>query len=150
MKKTIIAFFLITVFIANIVFVRTRTPDLAFGEVVMQEGIASWYSKKDPTDHWIHKTTASGEPFDENKLTCAMPSKDFGKYYKVTNLSNGKSVIVKHNDYNPFKRYKGRDISDRIIDLSKAAFSKIAPLRQGLVMVRVEEIKRGPTLSISK
>jgi len=79
--------------------------------------------------------TASGERFDENALTCAMRSRDFGKFYKVTNLDNGKSVIVRHNDFGPNKKLwkKGR-----IVDLSKGAFEKIADLKTGVINVKVE------------
>lgn len=82
--------------------------------------------------------TASGERFDENALTCARRSHDFGGMYKVTNCDNGKSVIVRHNDFGPNKKLweKGRKI-----DLSKGAFEKIADLRQGVIPVKIERLK---------
>ena len=100
---------------------------------------ASWYSKNDPTDPFEHKFNADGSKFSENALTCAMRSRDFGKYYKVTNLANGKSVIVKHRDYGPAKEYRGRKLN-RDIDLSKAAFQKIADLDVGVITVKVERM----------
>ena len=100
-------------------------------------GIASYYTKKSciregTSGIW----TASGERFNERALTCAVREKAlFKKYLKVTNLINGKSVIVRVNDFGPNKRLfkKGR-----IIDLSKKAFRKIADLKTGLVRVKIE------------
>ena len=82
--------------------------------------------------------TASGERFNENDLTCALRSRDFGKFYKVTNLDNGKSVIVRHNDFGPNKKLHAKG---RIIDLSKGAFKSIAALSRGVINVRVEILK---------
>jgi len=103
-----------------------------------ETGIASYYTNGKDCDPSPHVTTASGEPFDEKKMTCAMPSRDFGKYYKVTNIDNKASIIVRHNDYGISKRLQKKG---RIIDLSKAAFAKIADLKQGLVKVEVEVIE---------
>ena len=108
-------------------------------EVVVRCGSASWYSvesciKEGTSGVW----TASGERYTNEGLTCAMRLRDFGKYYKVTNLDNGKSVIVKHNDFGPnLKLYK----KGRIIDLSKGAFEKISSLKKGIINVSVEEVK---------
>ena len=99
---------------------------------------ASWYSSKSCQREGTSGIfTASGERFDENALTCAMRSRDFGGFYKVTNLANGKSVIVRHNDFGPNKKLwkKGR-----VVDLSKGAFSKIADLKTGIINVKVEEV----------
>jgi len=95
------------------------------------EGIASWYSENDPG---VLKTTANMEIFNHNELTCAMWDIPFGTRLKVTNLDNGKSVTVRVNDRGPAKRLVRRG---RVIDLSKKAFSKIASLDEGLVMVEV-------------
>jgi len=97
---------------------------------------ASWYStqscQKEGTSGIL---TANGEQFDENAPTCAMRSRDFGKYYKITNLDNGKSVVVRHNDFGPNKKLWKRG---RIVDLSKGAFARIAELKQGVINVKVE------------
>lgn len=82
--------------------------------------------------------TASGERFDENDLTCAMRRRDWGTMIKVTNLANGKSVIVRLNDFGPNKKLHDQG---RIIDLSKGAFEKIASLKQGVINVKVEVLK---------
>lgn len=81
--------------------------------------------------------TASGERFNENDLTCAMRSRAWGRKYKVTNIDNGKSVIVKCNDFGPNKKLHARG---RIIDLSRAAFERIEDLKRGVIRVRVEAI----------
>ena len=101
---------------------------------------ASWYStescKREGTSGVF---TASGEPFNENALTCALPNRKFGSFYKVTNLANGKSVVVRHNDFGPSKKLVQQG---RIIDLSKGAFSKIANLKEGLISVRVDSYQK--------
>ena len=102
-------------------------------------GKASWYSsescKREGTSGvW----TANGERFDDNGLTCAIRSRDWGSRYKVTNLSNGKSVIVRHNDFGPGKKATSRGV---IIDLSPAAFSRIADQDLGIINVNVEVLK---------
>lgn len=81
--------------------------------------------------------TASGERFNENDLTCALRSRQWGGKYRVTNLENGKSVIVRHNDFGPNKKLHSKG---RIIDLSKGAFKSIADLKHGVINVKVEAI----------
>lgn len=81
---------------------------------------ASYYSEK-----YHGRKTASGEIFDINKMTCASNHHKLGTYLEVTNLKNGKSVVVKVNDKGPF--------NGRKLDLTPAAFSKIANLKQGIV-----------------
>lgn len=95
--------------------------------VKTQEGVASWYGGS----HNGRKT-ASGEIFREHLMTCASNSHKFGTRLRVTNPDTGKSVVVRVNDTGGFKKY------GRLLDLSKGAFSKIAPIRQGLVRVIVE------------
>lgn len=110
-------------------------------------GEAAWYSfqscRREGTSGFF---TASGERFRDLGLTCAMRRRDFGQHYRVTNLANGKSVVVKHNDYGPSLKWRNpktgitHDLSNRVIDLSKGAFQKIADPRQGVLKrVRVEK-----------
>lgn len=94
-------------------------------------GIASWYSRK---DKGIRKHTANGEIFDDTRKTCASWDYNFGTNLKVTNLRNGKSVICRVNDRGPAKRLS------RIVDLSHAAFRKIADPRKGLIRVSVKPL----------
>ena len=103
---------------------------------------ASWYSVESCQREGTSGTlTASGEPFTNEGLTCAMRSRDFGKYYKVTNLENTElSVIVRHTDFGPNKKLHAQG---RIIDLSKQAFFVLSNghLEKGLLQVKIEEIK---------
>jgi len=80
--------------------------------------------------------TATGERFNANELTCALKKgiKTYGKSYKVTNIDNGKSVIVRHNDCGTLK-------PGRVIDLTPEAFKRIGNINDGLLNVRVEVIK---------
>lgn len=93
-----------------------------------KETKASYY-----TGHFNGKLTASGEVFDDSKMTAAHKSLKFGTKVLVVNEKNGKFVVVKINDRGPF--IKGRDL-----DLSKKAFSKIADLDEGVVKVKYFKI----------
>lgn len=99
------------------------------------EGIASWYAEFSPG---IRPTTANMEIFNHNKLTCAIWGLPFNTMVEVTNLNNGRSVIVRVNDRGPAKRLcrKGR-----IIDLTMSAFGKIEKLDKGLTKVKIRVIK---------
>ena len=95
-----------------------------------QIGMASWYG---PGYHG--NTCASGEIYNMYELTAAHRDLPFGTYVRVTNLRNGKRVVVRINDRGPFKR-------GRIIDLSYAAARKIGMVREGSTKVRIEIIDR--------
>lgn len=77
------------------------------------------------------RLTASGERFDKNKFTCASNYYKIGTILEVTNIANGKSVVVKVNDRGGFKGMK--------LDLSEGAFKIIANLKKGVLKVRVEK-----------
>ncbi len=77
------------------------------------------------------RLTASGEKFDKNKFTCASNYYKIGTMLEVTNIANGKSVVVKVNDRGGFKGMK--------LDLSEGAFKRIANLKQGVLKVKVEK-----------
>ncbi|WP_337845516.1 septal ring lytic transglycosylase RlpA family protein [Thermus sp.] len=92
----------------------------------VQEGLAVWYG---PGFHG--RRTASGEVYDMHALTAAHPTLPFGTRVRVTNLKNGRSVVVRINDRGPFGgRY--------IIDLSYAAARAIGAL--SATRVRVETV----------
>ena len=91
-------------------------------------GKASWYG---PGFHG--KKTASGEIFDDAKLTAAHKTLPMGSKAKVTNLKNGKSVKVEINDRGPY-------VADRVIDLSQAAAHALGMIDRGVVPVRVDLI----------
>ena len=91
-----------------------------------QSGIASYYGKG------LHGSkTASGERHNRNEMVAAHRSLPFGTKVKVTNLNNGKDVIVRINDRGPF-------VKGRVIDLSHAAFSKIENPGKELTKVKLE------------
>lgn len=93
-------------------------------------GIASFYSTK-----FNGRRTASGEKFNSSALTAAHLSLPFGSLVKVTNMRNGKTVVVRIND-------RGPHVKGRIIDLSKAAATKIGIGRAGTARVRLEVLKK--------
>ena len=93
-------------------------------------GMASFYSTK-----FNGRRTASGEKFNSSALTAAHLSLPFGSLVKVTNMRNGKTVVVRIND-------RGPHVKGRIIDLSKAAATKIGIGRAGTARVRLEVLKK--------
>lgn len=95
----------------------------------VETGIASYYANK-----YQGRQTANGERFNQNAPTAAHKTLKFGTRVKVTNISNGKSVVVIINDRGPF-------VKGRIIDLSKSAFSAIENPRLGVVKVVVEILR---------
>lgn len=83
--------------------------------------------------------TATGERFDQWAMTAAHKTLPFGSVVRVTNKANGKSVTVRINDRGPY-------IKGRVLDLSRGAFLKIAPQKQGILKaenVLIEVIKYG-------
>lgn len=92
----------------------------------VQEGVVSWYG-----DRFHNRPTASGELFDVADLTMAHPSLPFGTKVRVTNLRNGRSVVVRVNDRGPF-------VGSRIADLSQAAAASLGMLSRGLARARIE------------
>ena len=93
------------------------------GETEIGNGTASYYG-----DELAGNRTASGERFDPDQMTAAHPTLAFGSKVRVTNLSNGQSVIVRVNDRGPFG---GR----RVIDISQAAAKEIGMHRSGTAKV---------------
>ena len=89
-------------------------------------GQASWYG---PGFHG--RRTANGEVFNSNELTAAHRSLPFGTKVRVTNMNNGRSVVVRINDRGPFS-------GGRIIDLSAGAARSINMINSGVAPVRIE------------
>ena len=118
----------ILIILMAVVFCLNNVGEVATSPTIIK-GTASWYSQDDPG---ILLTTANMEIFDDSELTCAVWDLPFNTILKVTNLENGKTVIVRVNDRGPARRL------NRAIDLTKAAFSKIADLEKGLADVSVE------------
>jgi rare lipoprotein A len=92
----------------------------------IQEGTISWYGSQ-----FHDRPTASGERFDKRDLTMAHPTLPFGTRVLVTNLRNGRSVVVRVNDRGPF-------VGHRIADLSQAAASLLGMLGKGVARARIE------------
>ena len=97
----------------------------------VEEGRASWYGRK-----FHGKLTATGEPYDMYAMTGAHKTLPLPSYVRVTNLANGRTVVVRVNDRGPFH-------SGRIIDLSYAAAHKLGYLRDGSARVRIELVQPG-------
>lgn len=93
-----------------------------------ETGKATYYA-----DKYQGKKTASGEPYKRELKTAAHKELPFGTNVKVTNLSNGKSVVVRVNDRGPFTK-------GRILDLSKSAFSSIGNINAGVLDVEMEVV----------
>lgn len=96
---------------------------------VFQRGEASWYGGK-----FHGRTTASGEKYDKYALTAAHKTLPFGTMVRVTAPENGRSVVVRIND-----RFPGT--AGRVIDLSEAAFARLAPNARGVIDVELVVLK---------
>jgi rare lipoprotein A len=113
--------------------VAQPNPRLSSGKTIRtkkpyQVGNASWYGKQ-----FHGRTTASGEDFDMFELTAAHRRLPLGTYVKVTNLRNGKWVIVRVNDRGPY-------VGNRIMDLSYSA-ARMLNFRDGVERVRLDVVQ---------
>src|SRR5271156_1756086 len=97
-----------------------------------EEGLASWYG-----DDFHGRLTANGEVFDMGSLTAAHPTLPMPCYARVTNLSNGKSLIVRVNDRGPYH-------GNRLMDVSSKAAELLEFKGNGVARVRVEYVGRAP------
>lgn len=119
------------------VFGQTYTP-LVEEKPFKQRGVGSWYGRK-----FHGQKTASGEPYDMYKMTAAHPTLPIPSYARVTNLANGRQVIVRINDRGPFH-------SSRIIDLSYTAALKLGYLGTGSSELEVERLLPDEIARLSK
>jgi rare lipoprotein A len=97
-----------------------------------EEGLASWYG-----DDFHGRLTANGEVFDMASLTAAHPTLPMPCYARVTNLANGKSLIVRVNDRGPYH-------GNRLMDVSSRAAELLEFKGNGVARVRVEYVGRAP------
>ncbi|MGD0849883.1 septal ring lytic transglycosylase RlpA family protein [Bradyrhizobium sp.] len=97
-----------------------------------EEGLASWYG-----DDFHGRLTANGEVFDMASLSAAHPTLPMPCYARVTNLSNGKSLIVRVNDRGPYH-------GNRVMDVSSRAAELLEFKGNGVARVRVEYVGRAP------
>jgi len=93
-----------------------------------EEGVISYYA-----DDFDGKKTANGEKFDMDAMTAAHRAFPFGTRLRVTNLDNGRSVVVRVNDRGPFAK-------GRILDVSRAAARKLEMTGKGTARARVEVV----------
>lgn len=98
-------------------------------------GIASWYG-----DHFNGRPTATGEIFDMYALTAAHKTLPLPGLVEVTNLENGRRVVLRVNDRGPF-------VDGRIIDLSRGAAQELGLIERGVGRVRVRYVGRAPRLT---
>lgn len=105
---------------------RQEAASVRGDRFLVAEGRASYYANR-----FHGRKTASGEHFDRHDFTAAHRSLPFGTKVRVTNLENGKKVVVKINDRGPHTR-------NRIIDISQAAARELGMVRHGVENVRIE------------
>jgi len=106
-----------------------RVLDWSYG--YDERGIASWYGEQ-----FHGRMTSSGEPYDMYALSAAHRTLPLPTFVRVTNLTNGQSVILRVNDRGPFA-----DPGSRIIDVSYAAAIRLGMVRSGTANVRVEAVE---------
>jgi rare lipoprotein A len=99
----------------------------------VQIGMASWYGAG-----FNRQTTADGERFNMNALTAAHRTLPLNSMVRVTNLDNGRTVVVRINDRGPFAK-------DRIIDLSAKAARELGMAHDGIAHVKLELVGDGET-----
>ena len=106
----------------------SEQPRLYPGRVpsFLQVGVASWYG-----DRFKRRPTASGEPFDPRDITAAHRTLPLGTMARVTNLANGRSILVRINDRGPYAQ-------GRVIDLSRSAAAQLGMKQDGVAQVRIE------------
>jgi len=119
--------------------VKTTRPHKAARKKAYQVGKASWYGER-----FHGRTTASGELFNMFELTAAHRRLPLGTLVKVTNLSNGKWVIVRINDRGPVPE-------SRVIDLSYVAAQLLGVAQKGILRVRLDLVDAPPpTLALAR
>ena len=138
MKNTKVYFIIISIIVISAftgcsVSPRYNSNSLPSGVKVLEEeyGVASYYA-----DKFHGRKTASGEVFDMNKISAAHKEMPLGTVVRVTNLKNGRWVVLKINDRGPF-------VKGRIIDLSYGAAKQLDFVREGTTDVRIEVLKWG-------
>jgi rare lipoprotein A len=100
-----------------------------------QVGTASWYGS-----YFQGKDTASGEAYNMYDFTAAHPTLPLGTYVRVTNLRNGRAVVVRVNDRGPV-------VDGRIIDMSYGAAQALGMKSRGLQQVRLDLVETPPTVA---
>lgn len=96
-----------------------------------ERGVASWYGEK-----FHGRRTSSGEPFDMHALSAAHRTLPLPSWVRVTNLANGRSILLRVNDRGPFA-----DPDERILDVSYAAAVELGMVGTGTAAVRVQAVE---------
>lgn len=122
---------LVTILIAALVIAATTGCAATGGRLAVrgprvEVGVASFYAHE-----YDGRRTASGARYDERAMVAAHPTLPFGTRIRVTNLANGRSVVLRVVDRGPFRR-------GRVVDVSRRAARELGFLRQGTTRVRVE------------
>jgi len=115
---------------------------VAKAQTYKESGIASWYGYE-TYNMKDGKMTANGEAFNPKALSAAHKHLPLPTNVKVTNLNNGKSIIVRVNDRGPFPSDHNASSGKRIIDLSHAAAKKLGFHKNGTTRVKVETVQEG-------
>lgn len=129
MKRTLAMFLLLSAGSFGCAITGPRPRAAALTEYT---GMASYV-----TSRYDGRITASGARYDERQLTAAHRTLPFGARVRVTNLANGRSVVVTIVDRGPFR-------SGRVIDVSKRVASELGFVREGLARVRLDVLGDGP------
>ena len=103
-----------------------------------ETGVASWYGRP-----FHGRPTSSGEKYDMNEMTAAHTTLPLPTWVEVTNLTNGKRIVVKVNDRGPF-------VGKRVIDLSYAAAHKLDIVRSGTAQVEIRALDGPPLASAAR
>ena len=111
----------------------TRAKPVASAGHFVEEGLASWYGMQGGKVFEHGKLTASGRRFDQNAMTAAHKTLPLGTRVKVTNLDNGKIIVVVVNDRGPY-------IDGRIIDLTLRGARILGYKDRGTARVRIEAL----------
>jgi rare lipoprotein A len=111
---------------------------LASADGYIERGVASWYG---PSFHGGN--TSSGEPYDMYGMTAAHKTLPLPTYARVTNLKNGRSIVVRINDRGPF-------VANRLIDLSYSAAVRLDMTREGTTLVEVRALTPGVPDSLTR
>ncbi len=112
-------------FVLSLASCARKITDSGSGSYTTETGKGSYYA-----DKFQGRPTASGEKFDQNKMTAAHRTLPFGTKVTVTNTANGRSVVVTVNDRGPFA-------AGRIIDVSRKAASQLGIIEAGVANVKI-------------
>lgn len=130
--KKIMLFLLLCLFVQNSLCAQKDTIAVAKAKVIF--GVASFYSK-----NLEGTTTATGEVFHHDQLIAASNHFKLNSWVRVTNIRNGKSIVVRIND----RMSKGMQTLGRVVDVTRSAATKLNFISRGLARVKVEQVPSG-------